>query len=245
MCPVEIITAFVVGGALQRDQNKRNRIAREKREAEAAAKAAEEEAALLKELEEAKNPTQFTTDLAPGLIFTSAEARDAYILQIGKESVTETIDNNTDGNTNGNTDDSVLDGPVVIGYDENDNPIYATDLETNIKNLEGELESSAQKIKNLEDTIKEMGDGDPETVTKEIQNVTYTTIVQGIQEEQAQIKAKKAEQLRKTLRQRRRIGEKGRASLITGTSGGIGYSSGLIDQTVRTPPNITISKTVQ
>jgi hypothetical protein len=245
MCnPLVVLGAaigLVGGGALTREQNKRERIARENREAEAAAKREEDRLALEAELEAARNPSQFTTDLAPGLVFTSAEARDNYILNMGKESVNETIDNNTDGNTGGNTND----GSVAIGYDENGNPIYASDLETNIENLEGQLESSAQKIKSLEDTIKEMGDGDPEAVTKEIQNVTYTTIVQGIQEEQAQIKAKKAEQLRRTLAQRRRIGEKGRASLITGTSGGIGYSSGLIDQTVKTPPNITISKTVQ
>jgi hypothetical protein len=228
----------VGGGALQRDANKQARIARENREAAEAAKREEDRKALEAELEAAKNPTSFTTDLAPGLTFTSAEARDAYILNMGKESVTETTDNNIDG-TDG------ADGSVVIGYDENDNPIYASDLEENINTLEGNLDSAEQKIKSLEDTIAEMGDGDPEAVTKEIQNVTYTTIVQGIQEEQEQIKAKKAEQLRRTLAQRRRIGEKGRASLITGTSGGIGYSSGLIDQTVRTPPNITISKTVQ
>ena len=241
MCnPLVVLGAaigLVGGGALQRDANKRERIARENREAEAAAKREEDRKALEAELEAARNPTQFTSDLAPGLIFTSAEARDNYILNLGKESVTETTDNtSTDGTT---------DGSVVIGYDENGNAIYASDLEENINTLEGNLDSAEQKIKSLEDTIAEMGDGDPEAVTKEIQNVTYTTIVQGIQEEQEQIKAKKAEQLRRTLAQRRRIGEKGRASLITGTSGGIGYSSGLIDQTVRTPPNITISKTVQ
>ena len=111
MCPVEIITAFVVGGALQRDQNKRKRIARERREAEAAAKAAEEEAALLKELEEAKNPTSFTSDLAPGLTFTSAEARDAYLLQMGKDSVTE---NNTTNKPTANDDFNLLTNPFFL-----------------------------------------------------------------------------------------------------------------------------------
>ena len=237
MCPVEIAVAFVVGGAYQRDQNKKARIARERREAEAAAKAAEEEAALLKELEEAKNPTSFTSDLAPGLTFTSAEARDAYLLQLGKDSVAETTDNNTDSNTDNNTDDR-----VIISYDEDGNPIYADDLTENITDLEGELETAKEQITSLTEEIENLGGA--EQVSKDIQNVTYTTVIQNIEQEQEIIKSKKAEQLRKTLAQRKRIGEKGRSSLITGTACGIGYSSNLIDRTRITPPNIKVMTNV-
>jgi len=236
MCPVEIAVAFVVGGAIQRDQNKKARIAREKKEAEAAAKAAEEEAKLKAELEAAKNPTSFTSDLAPGLTFTSAEARDAYLLQLGKDSVSETTDNTTD-TTDGTTDDR-----VIISYDEDGNPIYADDLTENIETLEGELESAKEQITSLTDEIENLGGADQ--VSKDIQNVTYTTVIQNIEQEQELIKSKKAEQLRKTLAQRKRIGEKGRSSLITGTAGGIGYSSNLVDRTRITPSNIKVMTNV-
>jgi len=236
MCPVEIAVAFVVGGAIQRDQNKKARIAREKKEAEAAAKAAEEEAKLKAELEAAKNPTSFTSDLAPGLTFTSAEERDAYLLQLGKDSVSETTDNTTD-TTDGTTDDR-----VILYYDEDNNPVYADTLETNIEDLEGKLESAEQKITSLTEEIENLGGA--EQVSKDIQNVTYTTVIQNIEQEQELIKSKKAEQLRKTLAQRKRIGEKGRSSLITGTAGGIGYSSNLVDRTRITPSNIKVMTNV-
>jgi len=235
------VTAIAVG-SLEREKGKRRRIAAEqlaetlRLENEAKLKAEAER------IEELENPTSFTSPLAPGLTFTSAEARDAYLIEYGKE---QAVVENNESDTEDNTGGTVTDDRVVVGYDEDGNPIYADTLVEKINTLEGEVETGKAEILSLEETIKELGDGDPEAVTKEIQNVTYTTIVQGIQEEQEQIKAKKAEQLRRTLRQRKRIGEKGRASLITGTSGGIGYSSGLIDQTKTTPSNITISKTVQ
>tara|TARA_Y100000114_G_scaffold43691_1_gene39204 strand:+ start:10687 stop:11373 length:687 start_codon:yes stop_codon:yes gene_type:complete len=208
-----------------------------KREREAAEQAVTEAETIEAEVPvttPAPAPQTFSSELAPGLSFTSQSELDNYIFELGAQS-TEPEEVEPEINTS-----QTPTAPVIVGYDEQGNPIYASDLQTNINTLQDQVETLEETNINLSEEVERLGQGDPEQVVSNLQNITYTTVVQDIEKQQEDIKTKKAEQLRKTLRQRRRIGTKGRASLITGISGGIGYQSGLTNQQTRTPPNIKL-----
>ena len=135
------------------------------------------------------------------------------------------------------SDESGADVSLLDGASGEDTSSTSSDTDA-YDDLSGEIESLEATITSLEEELENLG-GSNQVITN-IQNVTYTTVVENIEKERELLKQRKEDELRKAVAAKKRSGTKGRASLITGSAGGIGYRSGLLDQSAETPSNIKV-----
>ena len=119
------------------------------------------------------------------------------------------------------SDESGADVSLLDGASGEDTSSTSSDTDA-YDDLSGEIESLEANITSLEEEIENLG-GSNQVITN-IQNVTYTTVVENIEKEREILKQRKEQQLQRAIRQRRKSGFQGRRSLITGQSGGRGYA---------------------
>ena len=85
-----------------------------------------------------------------------------------------------------------------------------------------DTDTEKQSTVNLDEQLATMG-GSQQAISN-IQNVVYQEVKGATEKEKMEIRKRKEQQLQRAIRQRRKSGFQGRRSLITGQSGGRGYS---------------------